>query len=162
MLKKIFLLILFVLTTSCGFEAIHSKANRIVNSNLIIAKINYDGDRETNIKIKEGLSLYKSNQDETTNPESIFIKILDIESNVTREIAVKDSKGNPSIYKLEVEVTVLATKSDDSKKNYRLEKNSKYDYNSDSSALKESEKELKRSLAETITNELVFKLTSGQ
>ena len=162
MLKKILLLIVFILTTSCGFEAIHSKANRMLNSNLIISKVNYDGDRETNIKIKERLSLYRSDQDEAADPESVFVKTLDIESVTTRVTVVKDNKGNPSIYELKVEIIALATMNNDTVKNYRLEKSSKYDHNSDSSSLRESEKELKRSLAETITNELVFKLTSGQ
>tara|TARA_B100000795_G_scaffold214514_1_gene168257 strand:+ start:215 stop:712 length:498 start_codon:yes stop_codon:yes gene_type:complete len=165
MFKKFFLLIIFVLTTSCGFEAIHSKANRMLNSKLLIAQINYAGDREVNIKIKERLSLYSTNKldkDEVIDPDSLFIKMIDIESSVTKEIIGKDAKGNASIYQLKIKVIALITKDDDAVNSYQLERSSKYDSSTDSTALRDNEREIKRNLAEAITGELVFKLTSGQ
>ena len=61
MLKKTFLLILFLFVYSCGYEAIHSKKN-MVSYNFSINEINFVGDREVNLKIKQKLNNYILNK----------------------------------------------------------------------------------------------------
>ena len=57
MLKKIFLIILIIFTTGCGFEPMHSKS-KLSDTNFSISKIKLEGDRDINIKIEEKLKRY--------------------------------------------------------------------------------------------------------
>ena len=56
MLKKTLTIITFLLLSSCGYEAIHSKKNAI-NYDFFITELNFIGDREVNSKIKKKIKL---------------------------------------------------------------------------------------------------------
>ena len=98
MFKNFFLIILLVLTTSCGYDTIHSKSKKS-NYDFSIEKIDFEGDREVNIKIKQNLNNYISKKE-------IKNYALKIKSKSTKKVIAKDSKGNPSIYNLEVQILV--------------------------------------------------------
>ena len=55
MIRKIFLLIIFLLISSCGYETIYSKKNINVY-NFSLNETNFIGDRIINLKIKEKLN----------------------------------------------------------------------------------------------------------
>ena len=57
MLKKNILIIFFLLTTSCTYKAIYAKKN-IINYDFSIASINFEGDRDINLRIKQKLNNY--------------------------------------------------------------------------------------------------------
>ena len=57
MKKKTFLALFLLFLSSCGFEAKYSKKN-IDNFNFSISELNFIGDRDVNLKIKEKLNNY--------------------------------------------------------------------------------------------------------
>ena len=154
MLKKTFTLILFLFLSSCGYEAIHSKQN-IINYDFYISGINFEGDRDVNLKIKEKLNNYKINK-----ANKNFT--LKIKSTSEKIIIAKDLKGDPTNFK---NITTLYTDVliEDNVKN-KLKFVASFDYNNSKNKtnLKKYEKEIKRNLAETVTNKLIFKLTNIQ
>ena len=61
MQKKIFTLLLFLFLSSCGYEAIYSKKNS-KNYNFFISKLNFAGDRDINLRMKERLNNFTFNE----------------------------------------------------------------------------------------------------
>ena len=57
MFQKQIILLLLLLLSSCGYEAIYSKKNS-VNYNFSVSELNFVGDRTVNLKIKEKLNNY--------------------------------------------------------------------------------------------------------
>ena len=142
---------LFVLTISCGYEAMHSK-NKLSNTNFSISKISFEGDREMNIKIQEKLSRYSLSKKE----RDFIIKITSL---AEKNIYSKDSKGNPSIFEINLKVLTLVNIKDGTKTTIPFEKSFKYNTNEDNFELKRYEREIKLNLTKTIINDLVFKLS---
>ena len=62
MIKKIVIMIVLILTTSCGYEPIYSKKNLIRYSNFSINELKLSGDRIANQKIKQLLYNYSNTQ----------------------------------------------------------------------------------------------------
>ena len=152
MFKNFFLIILLVLTTSCGYDTIHSKSKKS-NYDFSIEKVDFKGDREINIKIKQNLNNYISKKE-------IKNYALKIKSKSTKKVVARDSKGNPSIYNLEVQVLVKIMEKNTIKEKIQLSKNYSYDYNIDTFELRRYEKKIKINLTETITKSLIFKLSN--
>ena len=151
MFKNILLMALFALTISCGYEAMHSK-NKLSNTNFSISKISFEGDREMNIKIQEKLSRYSLSKKE----RDFIIKITSL---AEKNIYAKDSKGNPSIFEINLKVLTLVNIKDGTKTTIPFEKSFKYNTNEDNFELKRYEREIKLNLTKTIINDLVFKLS---
>ena len=61
MQKKIFSFLFLFLLSSCGYEATYSK-KKLLNYDFSISEINFTGDREVNIKMKERLNNYIINK----------------------------------------------------------------------------------------------------
>ena len=55
-MKKIFIFLSFIFLSSCGYEAIYSKKNSS-SYDFSINKLNFIGDREVNLKMKEKLKI---------------------------------------------------------------------------------------------------------
>ena len=91
MKKKIFLLLFFLFLSSCGYDAIYSKKNSI-NYDFSISELNFTGDREVNLKIKQRLNNYTLNQND---------KIFEIKINSTsaKIIASKSTTGDATSFK---------------------------------------------------------------
>tara|TARA_B110000967_G_scaffold80229_1_gene83009 strand:+ start:1096 stop:1560 length:465 start_codon:yes stop_codon:yes gene_type:complete len=151
MLKNYLSIILFIFTASCGYEAIYSKKNRIINADFSITEIYLNGDRNLNIQIKKRLNNY-NRIGKARN------YILNIKTRVNKIIVAKDSKGDPSIYELQVAV-VVTTKTEDNK-NIEIQFNESFKYNNiqDKFELAQSENEIKNNLAETIVRRLISEL----
>jgi hypothetical protein len=154
MLKKTILIVAFILTTSCGYETIHSKKNSS-NYNFSISNINFSGDRDINLKIKQKLNNYILNKKEKEFN-------LTIKTKVKKEILAKDIKGDPISFKNTTIVNVEVFIKDTLKNKLQIEKNFKYNNKFNKFELKSYERELKSNLAQSITEELIFKLTNIQ
>ena len=87
MLKKIFILTLFLTLTSCGYKAIHSKKN-FSNYDFSIKELSFAGDREINLKIKETLNNYT-----LTEKDKNFI--LKISSEIVKVVLANFSEQRP-------------------------------------------------------------------
>jgi len=61
MLKKTILIVVFLFTTSCGYEAKHSIKNT-EDYNFSFSNINFEGDRDVNLKIKQKFNNYLLNK----------------------------------------------------------------------------------------------------
>ena len=104
MQKKIFLLLFFLLLPSCGYEAIYSKKNAI-NYDFSINKLNFDGDRDINLKVREKLTSYtlsKKNKD-------FEIKIY---SASTKSVVANDTTGDATVFKNTVDINVEISEND--------------------------------------------------
>jgi hypothetical protein len=150
--KKIFTFILLIFLSSCGYEAIYSVKN-INNYNFSISKLSFIGDREINLKIKQKLNNY------TQEIKDINF-ILIITSKSEKIILVKNAAGDSTNFKIEITVNIDVFNKEKLKSNFIITESFNYDNNSNKFELKNYEKEIKRNLADIITEKLIFKLSN--
>ena len=152
MLKKTFTLILLLLLTSCGYEAIHSKKNS-VNYDFSISELTFVGERNVNLKIKEKLNNYILNKKDKNF-------ILKISSSTEKVVIAKNASGDPTNFQSTIIVNVEVLMGDNFKNSFRFIENFKYSNIKNKLDLKKYENDIKNNLAETITYKLVYKLSS--
>ena len=150
--KKLFTFILLIFLSSCGYEATYSVKN-IRNYNFSISKLSFIGDREINLKIKQKLNNY------TQEIKDINF-ILKITSTSEKIILAKDTAGDSTNFKIETVVNIDVFNNEKLKNNFIILESFNYDNNSNKFELKNYEKEIKRNLADIITEKLIFKLAN--
>ena len=150
--KKIFTFILLIFLSSCGYEAIYSAKN-IKNNTFSISKLSFIGDREINLKIKQKLNNY------TKEIKDINF-ILKITSTSEKIILAKDAAGDSTNFKIETIVNIDVFNKEKLKSNFIITESFNYENNSNKFELKNYEKEIKRNLADIITEKLIFKLSN--
>ena len=150
--KKIFTFILLIFLSSCGYEAIYSVKN-IKNYDFSISKLSFIGDREINLKIKQKLNNY------TQEIKDINF-ILKITSTSEKIILAKDAAGDSTNFKIETIVNIDVFNKEKLKSNFIITESFNYENNSNKFELKNYEKEIKRNLADIITEKLIFKLAN--
>jgi len=154
MKKKISILFLLLILSSCGYEAKYSSKN-IKRYNFSISEMNFIGDRVLNIKIKEKLNIYSKSVN-----ERIFI--LEITSKSEKITIAKDSAGDPTDFKNVIQVSVSVFIDDELKDNFLISENFSYKNNSDKFELESYEREIKNNLAELATEKLIIKISDIQ
>ena len=154
MLKKILLLILLIINTSCGYEAINSK-QKLLHNNFSINQLIFYGDREINRKLKQKLSQHMQTK-------SIKNFDLEIKSNAIKTTVSKDAKGNSKIFSLNVDVLIKIKRANHQDINLQLNENFKYNNNEDKFELKRYEQSLKNNLSEIIVRKIISKLSNIQ
>ena len=154
MQKKKFLLLFFLFLSSCGYDAIYSKKNS-TNYSFSISKLNFIGDRDVNLKMKERLNSY------TLNKENKDFKIK-ISSTSSKTVAAKDTTGDATSFKNTLIINVEISTNDKLKNSFVMSESFNYNNNSDKFSLKRYEREIKNNLAETISEKLIFKLSNIQ
>jgi len=152
MQKKIFTYLLLLLLSSCGYEAIYSQKNNI-NNNFSINELNLIGDRDINLKIKQKLNNY-------TLIEKDKNFTLNVSSTSEKTIVAKNISGDSTIFKITIIIDVEIIMKDNFTNNMQIVENFTYNNNLDKFDLKKYEREIKRNLAETATNNLISKLSS--
>ena len=150
--KKIFTFIFLIFLSSCGYEAIYSVKN-IKNYDFSISELSLIGDREINLKIKQKLNNY------TQEIKDINF-ILKITSTSERIILAKDGAGDSTNFKIKTIVNIDVFNEEKLKNNFIIMESFNYDNNSNKFELKNYEKEIKRNLADIITEKLIFKLAN--
>ena len=150
--KKIFTFILLIFLSSCGYEATYSVKNT-KNYNFSISKLNFIGDREINLKLKQKLNNY------TRETKDINFT-LKITSTSEKIILAKDAAGDSTNFKIETIVNIDVFNEEKLKSNFIITESFNYDNNSNKFELKNYEKEIKRNLANIITEKLIFKLAN--
>ena len=153
MLKKTFLLILFLFLSSCGYEAVHSKKNSI-NYDFFIEELTFVGDRNINLKIKEKINNYTLNE-----KDKKFTLIIN--SSQKKVILGKNISGNPTSFKSTIIINVKVLMKNNFKNNLQIIENFNYN-NSNKFELKRYEREIRNNLSETATDKLIFKLSNIQ
>ena len=150
MLKTTFTLILFLFLSSCGYKAIHSKKNN--NSyDFSISKLNFIGDRNINLRIKEKLNNYTLNKKDKNF-------ILDIESDVEKKILSKDASGEVTNFKITIKIKVELL----AQGNLEITENFNYNNIENKFNLKTYENQVIRDLTNTAVDKLIFKLSNIQ
>jgi len=149
-MKKIFLVILILLLNNCGYTPIYSSKD----SNFKIVNLNANVNNSLTNYIKNSISVFSNeNSDKKLNIS------FNLEENVS--VVLKDSKGDPAKNRLTVTVDVSLF---DTNKNL-VASNSfseSFQYNIDDNKfnLKQYEKNLKFSLVEQISQQIIEFLTN--
>ena len=129
MFQKQIILLLLLLLSSCGYEAIYSKKNS-VNYNFSVSELNFVGDRTVNLKIKEKLNNYAQDK-----KEKDFI--LKISSTSEKVIISKNTAGDATSFKNSVSINVEVLMNNKFKSNFIILESFNYNNISNKFNLKE-------------------------
>lgn len=143
MFKKIFIFVLFVTLTSCGFEPIYSKKN----SDIVINKLELNGDKKINRKIISSLNIKEREKSELGYK-------LTLDSNKLIEIVSKDENGNASIYKTTLDVDISLSKEDEIVRKKKFNLSFSYNNMKNKFDLSEYQKNIESNLISKITEEI--------
>ena len=154
MKKKILSLLIFLFLSSCGYEALYSTKNQI-NYDFSISELNFSGDREINLKLKEKLINYTLNK----KNKNFKLKVLSTSKKI---IIAKNKAGDATKFKIEITINIEALKNDSIKSNFVIIESFVYNNNSDKFALKSYEREIKNNLSNTTSNKLILRLSNIQ
>ena len=152
MQKKIFSFLFLFLLSSCGYEATYSK-KKLLNYDFSISEINFAGDREVNIKMKKKLNNYIINK----KNKNFRVDIL---SNATKAVSAKNVLGDATNFKSTVSIKVNLVMNNRLKNNFIIKESFNYNNSSNKFNLKTYEKDIKNNLTETITEQLIFRLSN--
>ena len=148
MLKKIFLIfVLLNLLNHCDYKPVYSNQNKI-NYKIIITSFN--GDKDINNSITENL---RRNSDGNSD------KIINInfETKYTKDILAKNTAGNITDYQVNV-ATIFTIQKDDDLETLKLYEKFNFQKMSDKYEEKNYELNIKRNLANSISQKLLLRL----
>ena len=154
MFQKKIIFLLFLLLSSCGYEAIYSKKN---SSNYIfsISNLSFVGDKTINLAIKEKLNVFTQNKKD----KDLVIKI----SSTSKKIVLsKNTAGDATSFKNTIFINVEVLMNNKFKSNFLILESFNYNNISNKFNLKKYEEEIKNNLAETASDKLIFKLSNIQ
>ena len=154
MLQKQIILLLLLLLSSCGYEAIYSKKNS-VNYSFSVSELNFVGDRTVNLKIKEKLNNYA----QAKKDKDFILRISSTSEKIT---LAKNTAGDATSFKNSVSINVEVLMNNKFKSNFIILESFNYNNISNKFNLKKYEEEIKNNLTETASNKLIFKLSNIQ
>jgi hypothetical protein len=154
MFQKQIILLLLLLLSSCGYEAIYSKKNS-VNYNFSVSDLSFVGDRTVNLKIKEKLNNYA----QAKKDKDFILRISSTSEKIT---LAKNTAGDATSFKNSVSINVEVLMNNKFKSNFIILESFNYNNISNKFNLKQLEKEIKNNLAETASDKLIFKLSNIQ
>ena len=154
MLQKQIILLLLLLLSSCGYEAIYSKKNS-ANYDFTVSDLSFVGDKTINLKIKEKLNNYAQDK-----KEKDFI--LKISSTSEKIILSKNTAGDATSFKNSISINVEVLMNNKFKSNFIILESFNYNNTSNKFDLKQHEKDIKNNLAEAASDKLIFKLSNIQ
>jgi len=154
MFQKQIILLLLLLLSSCGYEAIYSKKNS-VNYSFSVSELNFVGDRTVNLKIKEKLNNYA----QAKKDKDFILRISSTSEKIT---LAKNTAGDSTSFKNLVSINVEVLMNNKFKSNFIILESFNYNSISNKFNLKKYEDEIKNNLAETAADKLIFKLSNIQ
>ena len=154
MLRKQIILLLLLLLSSCGYEAIYSKKNS-VNYNFSVSELNFVGDRMVNLKIKEKLNNYA----QAKKDKDFILRISSTSEKITLS---KNTAGDATSFKNSVSINIEVLMNNKFKSNFIILESFNYNNISNKFNLKKYEEEIKGNLAEAASDKLIFKLSNIQ
>ena len=152
MLKKILLSLLFLITVNnCDYSPVYLKGE---NSKLNINIIKIDGDNEINKVITNEIGEIANNK---------YSKAIDIKinTNYTRTILARNTKGTPTDFELKA-ISIFKMTNSDKEQNFIIEEKFNYKKMSNSYEQNNYEKTIKKNLASTIARKLILRLTIAE
>ena len=154
MFQKQIILLLLLLLSSCGYEAIYSKKNS-VNYDFSVSELSFVGDRTVNLKIKEKLNNYAQDKKD----KDFILRISSTSEKIT---LAKNTAGDATSFKNSVSINVEVLMNNKFKSNFIILESFNYNNISNKFNLKQYEEEIKNNLAETASDKLIFKLSNIQ
>ena len=154
MFQKQIILLLLLLLSSCGYEAIYSKKNS-ANYNFTVSDLSFVGDRTVNLKIKEKLKNYAQDK----KGKDFIIKISSTSEKV---ILSKNTAGDATSFKNSISINVEVLMNNKFNSNFVILESFNYNNISNKFDLKQLEKDIKNNLAEVASDKLIFKLSNIQ
>ena len=154
MFRKQIILLLLLLLSSCGYEAIYSKKNS-VNYSFSVSDLSFVGDRIVNLKIKEKLNNYA----QAKKDKDFILRISSTSEKIT---LAKNTAGDATSFKNSVSVNVEVLMNNKFKSNFIILESFNYNNISNKFDLKKYEEDIKNNLAETASDKLIFKLSNIQ
>ena len=147
-IKKLIIGIIIVTLTGCGYQPVYLNKN---NSNILISKIEFEGNKNinrkiillTNIKKKDGINSYN----------------LILNSKKDNVIISKDKAGNASIYKMILNVQFVLKESNSSAKIFKTKNfNTSFSYSNIENKfdLKRYRKTIEENLIDNIVEEIII------
>jgi len=151
MIKKnlIKLLILLFFISGCGYSPIFSKKG----TNFSIYELSASGNSKLNKIINNRLNNYKGSDGKRKFS-------LTLETHLNKEIALRDSKGNPKTYRINLLSNISIKDFDGNVKNKSFSKSVDYNNRSNKSNLKKYENKTSKNLAEKMAGEIIIYLGS--
>ena len=143
--KKLVIISLIFVLTSCGFTPIYLKNN---NVNFSIEQVSYTGDRELNNFLKTNLNQYKN--------KDVDNKIyIEAKSEYNKIVLSKDGTGEVTNYELVAEVIFLIKSSN---KKIKISEKKIMESMADKFEETKYERSIKQSIASSITYKLISEL----
>ncbi len=149
MTKKIFIIILLLTTSNCGYKTINNSELESFNfSNIILT-----GDKRVNFKIRNNLLSYTSKD----SANEIFIKV---ETKKLKEIKEKNIKNQITKYELSLTAnTEITLTNENITEKFRLETNGDYIVNNKYSTTLKNEKKLLETLTNDLSDKIIKRIT---
>ena len=153
MKNKIFYkLILFIFLSSCGYSPVLTQKEYLFE----IYNVDKIGNKKINSFIEKQLNSYKSKKDS----KKISFNII-LNSNLTKETISKDSKGDPSIFELQITTDVkIINNIDNSTVEREINKKLTYNNLTDKFELSRYEDTLIQNLSLNIGNKIISILSN--
>ena len=149
--KNIIFLFVFILATSCGYTPLKNSEK----INFYINDLNFTGDRIINNYIVSKLKKYQ-------NPrENLNRYNIDVLSTYEKHVVNKNDKGDPKNYKLKVITTIKVISEGSDMVNKIFHRNASLSAKNKKIEEKESEKQLKKDLANLIAEDIIFFLITN-
>ena len=106
MIKSIKYFLILLVLSNCGYSPIYEVNQQL---NIRLDTITYSGDKNIRREIEKGLQKFKNNQ-----TKNVFDAKIDISKK--QEIVTKDKKGDPSSFKIIMEVNLNLENKENNKK----------------------------------------------
>jgi len=149
--KNIIFLFVFILATSCGYTPLKNSEK----INFYINDLNFTGDRIINNYIVSKLKKYQ-------NPrENLNRYNIDVLSTYEKHVVNKNDKGDPKNYKIKVITTIKVISEGSDMVNKIFHRNASLSAKNKKIEEKESEKQLKKDLANLIAEDIIFFLITN-
>ena len=147
MIKKIFLIIIFLNLNHCDYKPVYSNQNKI-NYQIIITSSS--GDKDIN-------NLIATNLKRSSKKETDKIINITFDTKYTKNILAKNSAGSITDYQTDVVTTFVIVKNDDSE---IFSINEKFNFKkmTDKYEEKNYERNIKKNLANSISEKLILRL----
>ena len=145
-MKKIILILSFLLLVSCGYQPIFSSKT----SNFLIEEIIYNENDKVSLKIRNNLTYLSKTEN--------YIKVirLKLSSEKKIDISSKDSKGDPLVYKMTISTNVEIYSSNELTMQKNITKNFSYKNTENKFDLKQYEKTIENNLIEAIKEDIIL------
>ncbi len=146
---KIFLICLLLVTTNCGFKVL----NKLEENNFTINDIQTTGDKRVNFKIKNNLLTYE-------NKDAQNILLVNFNSKKVKSIKEKNIKNEVTKYQISINIKLeFSTLNFDEKHQIGISKEGVYLVAESYSSTLSNEKKLIDDLIESISDEIIKKIT---